>query len=199
MTSEMGSELELPKTYFKRLSAHSLEIKAHIRTHPHSRHEVRRPLPKSKSLRDPNGANIRHKRLHNKYDRNHRQLSQLIGRQLARQLREDQTRREQRHVKVRDELLRLRIEHALPGDDITRQTDADDLQHGLEDEENEVAECWVGGVRWWPIARCLEDTDGRLGEDGRMLVGAHAADELVVLQGGRRAEEGRHCEGKIVP
>lgn len=50
-----------------------------------------------------------------------------------------QTWREEHHIQIRHKLLLLRIEHALSCDDIARHADADDLQDGLEDEENEVA------------------------------------------------------------
>ena len=51
-----------------------------------------------------------------------------------------QTRSEQRHIQVGHELLGFGIEHALLGSDIARETDAHDLQHRLEDEQDEVQE-----------------------------------------------------------
>jgi hypothetical protein len=42
---------------------------------------------------------------------------------------------EQSHIEVCHQLLRIGIEHALPGGNITREADADDLQHSFEDKQ----------------------------------------------------------------
>lgn len=57
-----------------------------------------------------------------------------------------QTWCEQRDVQVGDELLRLRVEHALAGGDVPGEADADDLQHGLEDQQDEVHERRMAGM-----------------------------------------------------
>jgi hypothetical protein len=55
-----------------------------------------------------------------------------------------QTWSEEHHIQVSEKLLRFCIEHALPGDNVARQTDADDLQHGLEHEQSQVAKVRMG-------------------------------------------------------
>ena len=51
-----------------------------------------------------------------------------------------QTWREEHNIQISHKLLLLSIKHALPGDDITRHADADDLQDRLEHQEYEMAE-----------------------------------------------------------
>ena len=58
------------------------------------------------------------------------------------------TWRKQHNIKISHELLRVRIEHALPGHDIAGQTDTYHLQHRFENEQYQVAEVRMRGV-WW--------------------------------------------------
>jgi hypothetical protein len=58
-----------------------------------------------------------------------------------------QTWCEKCHVQVRNELLRLRVEHALSGYDIPWQTDAYYFKYGLKHKQNEVAKRGVRRMR----------------------------------------------------
>jgi hypothetical protein len=57
-----------------------------------------------------------------------------------------QTWGEKSHIEVCDQLLGFGIEHAMPGGDVSRQTDTDDLEHGFEDEQDEMREAGMAGV-----------------------------------------------------
>ena len=58
-----------------------------------------------------------------------------------------QTRCEQLGVEVRDELLRVCVKLAHPGDDVAWKTDAYYFHNGLEDEQGKVREIRVRAVR----------------------------------------------------
>lgn len=66
---------------------------------------------------------------------------------MRRAVRRTQAGGEECDVKVCHELLGVGIEHALLGGNITGQADADDLQHRFEDEQHEMKERGVVGLR----------------------------------------------------
>lgn len=47
---------------------------------------------------------------------------------------------EQGHVEVRHQFLGIRIEHAMPGSNVARQTHTDDLKDSLKDQKDKVRE-----------------------------------------------------------
>lgn len=57
------------------------------------------------------------------------------------------TRREEHDIEVGQELLLLGIKVAKPGNNIARQAYTNDLENGLEDEKDQVAQGRVGIVR----------------------------------------------------
>lgn len=59
-----------------------------------------------------------------------------------------QTWSEELHVEVRQELLLVGIEMTHHGQDVARKTDADNLHHGLKDQEHEMVERWMRIVRF---------------------------------------------------
>lgn len=65
------------------------------------------------------------------------------------------------------------IEVAKPGDDITGQTDAHDLEDGGKDEEAEI------GERWMRIVGVLERAEGEF---------VRGLGEILVSEGCRRSE-----------
>ena len=171
-------------------------------TYTHSSDKVCRPLRKSKAFGNGNGDEIRDQGLHDKDDGNHCQLQQLVSAQLGSQFGENcaqlafpllpeaeehltQTWRKEGNVQVGQELLFVGIEHALPGDNISRQTDTDNLHHGLEYQEDQMAQ---GRMCVVIIARAQKGK-GRegVGWDGRAIF--VASNKRIESVGGGSGEE----------
>lgn len=68
-----------------------------------------------------------------------------------------QTWGEELRVEIRNELLSVGVEHAHSRHDVPRQTDADDLHDGLEDEQSEIGEVGVRAVRRWFVAEGVHE------------------------------------------
>lgn len=57
-----------------------------------------------------------------------------------------QARSEQSDVEIGNQLLGIRIKHALTGGDIPRQADAYYLQDGLENQQDQIKERWMAAM-----------------------------------------------------
>ena len=88
---------------------------------------------------------------------------------------------EKSDVQIRYELLLVGIEHALSCDNITWQTNAHDLHHRLEDEEDEVSQ-WRMRIM---VVADREEGEIRGGGDGRAIV----ASNCIETVGSRICEE----------
>lgn len=87
-----------------------------------------------------------------------------------------QTWCEQSHVQVRHEFLLVGIEHALSCDDVTRQTNAHNLHHSLEDEEDQMSQ-WRMRIMIVYHAR-REEGEVRRGGDGRAIVASNCVETV---------------------
>lgn len=96
--------------------------------------------------------------------------------------------REQLGVQVRNELLRVGVELAHPGDNVAGQTDAYDLHDSLEDEEREVGEVWMGAVR---RALVLEGVEEAIA--GAVRAGRHDGE----VAGGSEVAKTQRLDGTI--
>ena len=101
--------------------------------------------------------------------------------------------REQLGVEVCEELLRLGVEHALAGDDVAGQADADDLEDGAEDEDDEMAK--VGMRRVGRQRAGAGGVGGHVERGHGGEVGSIANWKVEAGVGGARKTEGGKGEG----
>ena len=127
-------------------------------TDRHRHHKIARPLLEATQPAQSKGGQISDQGLDDEDDGDHSQIDEFPRRQLRCQLGEDWTHdvrtkteagpassptirltktwSEEGDVEVGQKLLRVGIEHALTGHDVARETDADYLQDGLEDQQD---------------------------------------------------------------
>lgn len=131
-----------------------------METYSHGRDKIGRSLAEAKGPGDAYRDEIGDGSLDDENGGNDGQLEQFVGGQLRGQFGKDcsvskkpisssrqrhtQTGREQRDVQISHKLLLVGVEHALARDNITRQTDADDLHDGLEDQHDQMAQGGMG-------------------------------------------------------
>lgn len=161
MTREIGRELELPKTCLCQLWPSRFEVS---RSYSHGHQEVGGALLKPAYFGYKQSGEVGYECLYDKDDRNDCEVGKLVGGQLRSKLGKDwvttvsgcivgasgswhtEAWGKQLCVEVRQELLVLCVELAHSRDNVARQTDTDNLHHGLEDEQRKVRKVRVRAV-----------------------------------------------------
>jgi hypothetical protein len=168
-------------------------------TYSHGSHKVCWSLFESETLRDGYRDQVRDRGLHNEDNWNNGQFHQFISIQLLSQFRENylrlvsiiclldrsqltQTGCEESYVQIRHELLLVCIEHSLPRNDVSWQTDTYHLHHSFEDQQYEMAE---GGVGFMVVCSPCEEGECAVG-DGSSVI---ACNNGIESEGGRVGEE----------
>lgn len=94
------------------------------------------------------------------------------------------TRGKESDIQVGDEFLSFRIKHALSGSNIARQADTDNLENGLEDQQDQIKERGMVGMR------AGEELTG--GDQARIGLGYEMTGDqrIGILEGTRRGKNG---------